>query len=61
MKTVTCPICGKSFSTNRPNKKFCSFGCREAGKKLWQLEWEAKHRDYRAKYMKEYRAQKKES
>ena len=60
MKTVICPICGKVLQTDKPNKKYCSFACREAGQKSLRLKWEARNAHYMAEYMKEYRRREKE-
>jgi endogenous inhibitor of DNA gyrase (YacG/DUF329 family) len=54
-KTVTCPICGKQFETNRPNKKYCSFTCKEAGRQLRRMKWAADNPNYSAEYMRKYR------
>ena len=59
VKVVTCPICGRQFETNRPNKKFCSFTCREAGEKLWRMKWEEKNPGYNRNYQREYRERKR--
>lgn len=59
-KVVTCPICGAKIETIRPNKKYCSFSCKEAGRVLRRMEWEAAHPGYIKEYMRKYRtAQKK--
>lgn len=55
LKKVTCPICGAVFETNRPNKKYCSFSCKEAGAKLRRMKWEDSNPDYNKDYMKQYR------
>ena len=31
MKTVTCPICGNSFTTTRHNAVYCSKACQNKG------------------------------
>lgn len=59
-KLVTCPICGAEFETNRPNKKYCSFTCKEAGHKLQRMNWEDRNPHYNAQYMKKYRTTRKE-
>lgn len=59
MKTIKCAICGRQFETNRPNKKFCSFTCREAGEKLWRMQWEEKNPDYNKNYQRKYRERKR--
>lgn len=59
-KTITCPICGLSFETEKNNKKYCSLNCREARKIMRQMEFKATHPEYAAEYMKQYRQRKKE-
>lgn len=59
MKTVKCKICGKEFTTDKPNKKYCSFTCKEAGYKLRRLKWQDAHPDYITEYIRDYRKQKK--
>lgn len=56
MKTVICPICGTAFETERPNKKYCSFSCKEAGLKLRRMKWELDNPGYNTEYMKKRRA-----
>ena len=55
MKEKKCEICGKVFTTARPNKKYCSFSCKEAGSKLKRMKWKEANPHYSAEYMKEYR------
>lgn len=59
MKQIICPICGLKFETNRPNKKYCSFSCKEAGRFKQRMKWEAENPGYINGYMKEYRERKK--
>ena len=59
MKTVICPICGTEYQTNKPNKKYCSFACKEAGERLQRTKWEARNAGYMAEYMKAYRRKEK--
>lgn len=54
-KVVICPICGAEFETCRPNKKYCSFSCKEAGRRLRRIKWEQMNPDYNKNYMKTYR------
>lgn len=54
-KVVICPICGTSFETSKPNKKYCSFSCKEAGGKLRRMKWEDQNPYYNTTYMKKYR------
>lgn len=58
-KKIKCAICGAEFETNRPNKKFCSFSCKEAGAMLRRMKWNAENPKYSTEYMKKYRANKK--
>lgn len=57
-KIVTCPICGLKFETNKPNKKYCSFTCKEASAKVRRMKWEDQNPNYNAEYMKQYRKKK---
>lgn len=59
MRTVNCPICGRSFETARPNKKYCSLVCREAGKQLKRICWEKKNPTYNHDYFQEHKKAKK--
>lgn len=59
-KLVICPICGKEFVTNKPNKKFCSFSCKEAGQTLRRLKWNDSNPKYMTEYMRKYRAERKD-
>ena len=54
-KIVSCSICGKQFETVRPNKKYCSFICKEAGHRLRRMMWKSDNPDYYKAYMREYR------
>ncbi|MBQ4467072.1 MAG: hypothetical protein II918_02520 [Firmicutes bacterium] len=54
-REIECPICGRVFETTKPNKRYCSFICREAGRNLKRLQWEDSHPGYNAEYAKEYR------
>ena len=54
-KAVICPICGAQFVTERPNKKYCSFSCKEAGRKLRRMKWNDENPNYNKNYMKQYR------
>lgn len=59
MRIKKCEICGKTFETNRPNKKYCSFTCKEAGEKLWRLKWQDKNPEYQKLYQRAYRERKR--
>lgn len=54
-KVVKCAICGNEFTTNKPNKKYCSFSCKEAGGKLRRIKWNVANPHYNAEYMQKYR------
>ena len=45
IKTQTCPICGKTFSTGK-GVKYCTDYCRAIGKANKQREWRLAHPDY---------------
>jgi len=60
MRTAICPICGKEFETARPNKKYCSLICREAGKQLRRLYWKEENPTYNADYYREHKKGKSE-
>ena len=53
-KIKKCAICGKEFETTKPNKKYCSLSCKEAGKRLQRMKWEHENPDYNREYMREY-------
>lgn len=59
MRIVKCPICGKEFETARPNKKYCSLICREAGKQLKRIYWENENPNYNAAYYQEHKQRDK--
>lgn len=54
-KLKKCEICGAEFETNRPNKKFCSLSCREAGRLVARMKWEERNPGYITDYMQKYR------
>ena len=58
-KVIICPMCGLKFETSRPNKKYCSFSCKEAGAKLRRMKWDSQNPDYIKTYMQEYRKKNK--
>ena len=60
MKTVKCIICGKVFMTERPNKKYCSFSCKEAGRMVKRKAWEEENPTYNAAYQQHLRDKAKE-
>lgn len=41
-RLVKCIICGKEFTTNRTNVKYCSDECRNKGRESKRKEWEKK-------------------
>lgn len=53
-----CEICGAEFETSRPNKKYCSFTCKEAGQQIRRMKWKAKNIGYSTEYMRKYRERK---
>ena len=57
-KTRICPICGAEFQTTRPNKRYCSFICKEAARQLQRMTWNAAHPGYHTEYMRRYRGGK---
>lgn len=59
-KIIKCPICGQEFVTYRPNKKYCSFTCKEAGHRLQRMKWNEANKGYNTKYMRLYRTAQKE-
>lgn len=64
VRKKACPVCGAEFETAKPNKKYCSISCREAGTMARRLQWETENKSYQADYMRKYRAeqnQKKET
>ena len=50
-----CAVCGKEFTTERPNKKYCGMFCQASGRKLKRIMWEDRHAHYMTEYMREYR------
>lgn len=54
-KTKNCPICGRDFETNRPNKRYCCYSCKEAGRILQRMKWQENNPDYSKNYMQKYR------
>lgn len=59
MKKVCCLICGAVFETNKPNKKYCSLLCREAGRQLSQMKRKQRDPEYMTRYMRKYREKKR--
>lgn len=58
-KIVRCLICGTQFETSKPNKKYCSFSCKEAGRQLQRMKWKEENPHYNTEYMKKYRETQK--
>lgn len=56
-----CIICGRNFETNKPNKKYCSFTCKEAGRLLQRMKWEDANPQYNTEYMRKYRERNHEN
>ena len=46
MRTVKCSICGKEFTTDKPNIKYCSLQCREDGRIKLRNMWKLDNPDY---------------
>lgn len=59
MKTIRCAICGQTFETSRPNKRYCSFSCKEAGRQLQRMKWKEANPHYSREYMERYRNARK--
>ena len=57
-KLVICPICERSFVTNRPHKKYCSLTCRDAGRILQRMKWDEANPHYNRDYSRIRRAKK---
>ncbi len=60
-KEVKCGICGKVFVTDKPNKKYCSFVCRESAIKLKRLSWKTNNPEYYKNYFRQIRAKDKKA
>ena len=59
-KQIKCPICGKEFETDRPNKRYCSFTCKEAGQILRRMKCNEKNPNYGKEYMQKYRQKERQ-
>lgn len=59
MKKKICPVCGVEFETERPNKRYCSYTCRDINDKARRMQWQADHPDYYANYLRQYREKKR--
>lgn len=42
-RLIACQICGKPFMTDQPNKRYCSYVCAEAAKRIKRAKWEQAH------------------
>ena len=51
----TCLICGREFTPDSPNKKYCCLYCREAASRKKRKQWEADHPGYAAEYARRRR------
>ncbi len=60
-KVVKCAICGTEFTTSKPNKRYCSFSCKEAAARLRRMKWEDNNPAYNREYMKQYRKKEGDS
>lgn len=52
-----CPICMAEFETTKPNKKYCSFTCKEAGRLMLRAKWKAANPTYDRDYARMRAAQ----
>ena len=59
-RKVKCAICGVEFETQKPNIKYCSFTCKDAGRRLKRAKWEDAHAGYNAEYARNKRRADKE-
>ena len=59
-KVVTCPICGRQFETSKPNKKYCSYTCKEASAKGRRMNWQEQNPGYYKAYMQQYRKKERQ-
>ena len=55
MRQLICRICGSGFETDKPNQKYCSFVCKEAGRRIRHKDWKASNPGYNTEYAREYR------
>lgn len=55
VRTKKCIMCGKSFDTEWPNKKYCSLVCKDAAIRKKRLEWKADNPGYYTEYMRKRR------
>ena len=56
-KEVKCKICGKVFETEKPNKRYCSFVCKEAAITKKRIEWKVANPHYYRDYSRKRRAE----
>ena len=56
-KIVKCKMCGKEFKTVKPNKKYCSFVCKEAAITKRRLAWKNDNPNYYRDYFRKKRAE----
>lgn len=59
-RTIKCDICGKEFSTNGKNIKYCSLECRAIGRSYTKRMWLDGKQSYMRDYMREYRKKQKQ-
>ena len=57
-KVVTCPICGRTFETDKSHKLYCSLTCKEAGRMLQRIKWKEENATYYRDYGRARRARK---
>ena len=53
VKKRECIICGKTFSTQYSNKKYCSLVCKDAAIRKKRMEWKADNPHYYRDYSRE--------
>lgn len=56
IREKNCIICGKAFSTEHKNKKYCSLVCKDAALRIKKMKWRQENPGYMTEYMKKYRA-----
>lgn len=59
MREIKCEQCGKTFTTEAPNSKYCSLDCREIARRAKRLEWESKNEGYNCTYARLRRKKEK--
>ena len=54
-REVVCVMCGKSFDTEYPNKKYCSLVCKDAAIRKKRLVWKLNNPGYDTEYARKRR------